>query len=77
MFYILFHFLCLHTNLQYSMMIAGNTIFNPDWHFGVWKIKWRNSTAETMGDVSQFVMLIKQLIINISKYNELRYQMLN
>ena len=33
------------------MMIAGHTKFDPDWHFGVWKVKWRNSRAENMHDV--------------------------
>lgn len=38
----------LHVILEYSMMVAGHTKFNPDWHFGVWKVKWRYSTAETI-----------------------------
>jgi hypothetical protein len=37
----------LHKSIEYSMMIAGHTKFEPDWHFGVWKLRWRNSTAET------------------------------
>lgn len=25
-----------------------HTKFNPDWYFGIWKVKWRSSTANTM-----------------------------
>ena len=41
----------LHKSIEYSMMIAGHTKFEPDWHFGVWKLHWRNSTAETLSQV--------------------------
>ena len=36
------------------MMIAGHTKFEPDCHFGVWKLHWRNSTAETLSQVGDF-----------------------
>jgi hypothetical protein len=36
-------------------MVVGHTKFDPDWHFGVWKLKWRNSTAQTLGEVAATV----------------------
>ncbi|XP_056019021.1 uncharacterized protein LOC125672351 isoform X2 [Ostrea edulis] len=45
----------LHMIVEYSMMVAGHTKFDPDWHFGVWKVKWRSSTAETMNEVAETV----------------------
>lgn len=41
--------------VEYSMMVAGHTKFDPDWHFGVWKVKWRSSTAETMNEIAETV----------------------
>lgn len=38
----------LHKSIDYSMMITGHTKFDPDWHFGVWRLHWRNSVAETL-----------------------------
>ena len=40
-----------HHNIEFFSMEAGHTKFNPDWHFGLWKMKWRHSTAETLEDV--------------------------
>lgn len=37
------------------MMIVGHTKFDPDCHFGVWKLKWRNSRAESMNDIAETV----------------------
>ncbi|XP_062612907.1 uncharacterized protein LOC134274662 isoform X2 [Saccostrea cucullata] len=45
----------LHKSIQYSMMIAGHTKFEPDWHFGVWTLKWRNSNVETLSEVAETV----------------------
>ncbi|XP_061190944.1 uncharacterized protein LOC133199075 [Saccostrea echinata] len=45
----------LHIIVEYSMMVAGHTKFDPDWHFGVWMVKWRSSTAETMNDIADTV----------------------
>lgn len=45
----------LHVVIEYSMMVAGHTKFDPDWHFGVWKVKWRSSTAETISEVAETV----------------------
>ena len=45
----------LHKSIEYSMMIAGHTKFEPDWHFGVWKLHWRNSTAETLSQLAETV----------------------
>lgn len=42
----------LHKKIQFSTMIAGHTKFEPDWHFGVWKLKWRNSNVETLTEVN-------------------------
>ncbi|CAC5415024.1 unnamed protein product [Mytilus coruscus] len=45
----------LHKSIEYSMMIAGHTKFEPDWHVGVWKLHWRNSAAETLSEVAETV----------------------
>ncbi|XP_069108896.1 LOW QUALITY PROTEIN: uncharacterized protein [Argopecten irradians] len=45
----------LHVGIQYSMMIAGHTKFDPDWHFGVWKLRWRSSNAESLEEVARTV----------------------
>lgn len=42
----------LHKKIEFSTMIAGHTKFEPDWHFGVWKLKWRNSNVETLTEVN-------------------------
>lgn len=36
-------------------MLAGHTKFEPDWHFGVWKCKWRNSTVDTLEEIAKTV----------------------
>ncbi|KAH3897510.1 hypothetical protein DPMN_021698 [Dreissena polymorpha] len=36
-------------------MIAGHTKFAPDYHFGILKLKWRTSNAETMEDIAATV----------------------
>ena len=36
-------------------MIAGHTKFAPDWHFGIWKVKWRDSDVETLAEVANSV----------------------
>ena len=41
--------------VEYSMMVAGHIKFDPDWHFGVWKLKWRSSSAETMSEIAETV----------------------
>lgn len=46
-----------HRRLEFSLMEAGHTKFSPDWHFGLWKLKWRNFTAETMNDVAESVRM--------------------
>lgn len=38
----------LHVNIRYSLMVAGHTKFSPDWHFGLWKSRWRRVDAETI-----------------------------
>ncbi|OWF53928.1 hypothetical protein KP79_PYT00387 [Mizuhopecten yessoensis] len=38
------------------MKIAGHTKFDPDWHFGVWKLRWRSSVVETLQEVALSVM---------------------
>ena len=45
----------LHESVSLSMMLLGHTKFTPDWHFGVWKIKWRQSDAECMEDIAYTV----------------------
>ncbi|XP_062605029.1 uncharacterized protein LOC134268076 isoform X2 [Saccostrea cucullata] len=45
----------LHRTIEYSMMVAGHTKFEPDWHFGVWKVHWRNTYAETISQVAESV----------------------
>ena len=58
------YFKGLHSSMQYSMMIAGHTKFEPDWHFGIWKLKWRNASAESMNQV---------MIIIVHTFNRFAY----
>ncbi|KAJ8303681.1 hypothetical protein KUTeg_018791 [Tegillarca granosa] len=44
-----------HDSMQFSLMEAGHTKFHPDWHFGLWKVKWRMSTVETLEEVAESV----------------------
>lgn len=44
-----------HRSIEFSLMEAGHTKFSPDWHFGLWKMKWRHSTAETLDEVAESV----------------------
>lgn len=46
-----------HKKIHYGTMVAGHTKFAPDWHFGIWKSKWRHCDAETIGDVASTVRL--------------------
>lgn len=32
-------------------MIAGHKKFESNWHFGVLKLKWRNSNVETLTEI--------------------------
>ncbi|XP_052806404.1 uncharacterized protein LOC128235640 [Mya arenaria] len=34
-----------HKTIQYSLMLTGHTKFSCDWHFGVWKNRWRHMDA--------------------------------
>ena len=45
----------MHDSVEFSLMEAGHTKFNPDWHFGLWKVKWRNSTVETLDEIATSV----------------------
>ncbi|XP_053374055.1 uncharacterized protein LOC123563558 [Mercenaria mercenaria] len=44
-----------HRSIEYSTMIAGHTKFEPDWHFGIWKNRWRRVNAETLHDIADTV----------------------
>nr|XP_034335757.1 uncharacterized protein LOC117692325 [Crassostrea gigas] len=44
-----------HRSIEFSLMEAGHTDFSPDWHFGLWKMKWKHSTAETLDGVAESV----------------------
>ncbi|KAJ8313154.1 hypothetical protein KUTeg_009292 [Tegillarca granosa] len=37
-----------HDSISLPLMEAGHTKFHPDWHFGLWKVKWRTTTVETL-----------------------------
>ena len=45
----------LHDSVEYSLMEAGHTKFNPDWHFGLWKVKWRHTSVETLQEMADSV----------------------
>ena len=47
----------LHDSVKFSMMEAGHTKFNPNWHFGLWKVKWRHSTVETLDEIAAIVSI--------------------
>jgi len=38
--------------MSLNCMITGHTKFAPDYHFGIWKLKWRSSNAETMEEIA-------------------------
>ncbi|XP_052237936.1 uncharacterized protein LOC127849258 [Dreissena polymorpha] len=42
----------LHETMSLNCMITGHTKFAPDYHFGIWKLKWRSSNAETMEEIA-------------------------
>lgn len=44
-----------HHSVEFSLMEAGHTKFHPDWHFGLWKVRWRNSTVETLTEMAESV----------------------
>ncbi|XP_052805803.1 uncharacterized protein LOC128235108 [Mya arenaria] len=46
-----------HKTIQYSLMLAGHTKFSCDWHFGVWKNRWRHMDAETVEEVASTVAM--------------------
>jgi hypothetical protein len=41
--------------INLSTIVVDHTKFDHNWHFGMWKLKWRNSTAETLGEVTATV----------------------
>ena len=48
----------MHDSVEFSLiklMEAGHTKFNSDWHFGLWKVKWRNSTVETLDEIASSI----------------------
>ncbi|XP_052278906.1 uncharacterized protein LOC127877264 [Dreissena polymorpha] len=47
----------LHDSIEFSTMEAGHTKFSPDWHFGLWKVRWRNTTVNSLEDVVETVRL--------------------
>ncbi|XP_062612925.1 ceramide synthase 6-like [Saccostrea cucullata] len=44
-----------HMTIEFSLMEAGHTKFHPDWHFGLWKVKWRGTTADNLEEVANSV----------------------
>ncbi|KAJ8322420.1 LOW QUALITY PROTEIN: hypothetical protein KUTeg_000029 [Tegillarca granosa] len=44
-----------HDSIRFSLMEAGHTKFHPDWHFGLWKVKWRTATVETLKELGDSV----------------------
>ena len=41
-----------HKSIEFSLMEAGHTKFHPDWHFGLWKVKWRAASVENMKEMA-------------------------
>lgn len=46
----------IHKSVEFSLMEAGHTKFNPDWHFGLFKAKWRHCSVETLEQVAGCVL---------------------
>ncbi|KAJ8313655.1 hypothetical protein KUTeg_008216 [Tegillarca granosa] len=44
-----------HDSIPFSLMEAGHTKFHLDWHFGLWKVKWRTTTIETLKELADSV----------------------
>ncbi|KAH3705704.1 hypothetical protein DPMN_080782 [Dreissena polymorpha] len=55
----------LHKIITLSFMLIRHTKFTPDWHFGIWKSKWRNFNAEMLSDVAASVGLSSRTGHNI------------
>ncbi|CAC5375168.1 unnamed protein product [Mytilus coruscus] len=54
----------LHKSIEYSMMIVGHTKFEPDWHFGVWKIADSVNKSSINGhNISQLVKGMEKPVI--------------
>ena len=43
----------LHDSVEYSLIEAGHTKFNPGRHFGLWKVKWTHTSAEMADSVTR------------------------
>ena len=41
-----------HHSVEFLLMEASHTKFRPHWHFGLWKVRWRGSTVETMAEMA-------------------------
>ena len=54
-------------NIEFSSMEAAHTKFSQDWYFGLWKMKWRHSTAETFEEVAASVCRYSRNGHNISQ----------
>lgn len=66
-----------HHSVEFSTMEVGHTKFHPDWHFGVWKVKWRVSTVETMTELADSVSKSSRNGHNIPQVvNDQRYPVL-
>ena len=44
----------VHRTIEYFMMMTGHTKFEPDWHFGIWKMHWRDSNVEIITEVKLY-----------------------
>ena len=47
----------LHDSVEYSLMEPVHTEFNPDWHLGLWKVKWRYTTPERLQEMADSVTI--------------------
>lgn len=51
-------------------MEAGHTKFCPDWHFGIFKSKWRHTSVETIDQIAECVHLSSKNRHNIPQLVE-------
>ncbi|VDI57028.1 Hypothetical predicted protein [Mytilus galloprovincialis] len=51
-----------HNSVEFSCTEAGHTKFHPDWHFGLWMVKWRHYSAKSITASSRKHHNIAQLV---------------
>ncbi|KAH3806326.1 hypothetical protein DPMN_134645 [Dreissena polymorpha] len=54
----------LHRIITLSFMLIRHTKFTPDWHFGIWKSKWREFSDSTVVRIT--LRKVSKVNVNVS-----------